>query len=70
MEMLCVDTYLLAVKAEKLRDFHYLTRSDRQKKLSDKKQKEMTQLQKWSKTLASSFGEVLFVYKFICRVTA
>ena len=42
MEMLCVDTYLLAVKAEKLRDFHYLTRSDQQKKLSDKKQKEMT----------------------------
>ena len=42
MEMLRVDTYLQAIKAEKLRDFYYLTRSDRQKKLSDKKQKEMT----------------------------
>ena len=62
IEMFCADADLLAVKAEKLHDFRFLTESNQQKKFADEKQKEVTEL--------PIFKEVLFIYKFICRVSA
>ena len=52
IEMLCADADLLAVKAEKLHGFCYLTQSNKQKKLADKKQKEMMKLQKMEENLS------------------
>ena len=61
---------LLPVKVEKLLGFRYLTQSNQQKKFADKKQKEVTELQKWGKSSARSVKEVLFVCKFNCMVIA
>ena len=44
--MLRVDADLLDVKAEKFNDFLYLAQSNQQKKLADKEQKEVIELQK------------------------
>ena len=43
---------LLAVKAEKVHDFHYLTQLNQQKKLAAEKQKEMIELQKMEEILS------------------
>ena len=50
--MLRVDADLLAVKAEKLHDFRYLTQLNQQKKLADEKQKEVIELQKMEENLS------------------
>ena len=52
IEMLRADADLLAVKAEKLHDFCYLTQSNKQKKLADEKQKEVMKLQKTEENLS------------------
>ena len=53
--MLRVVPDLLAIKAEKLHDFRYLTQSNQPKKLVDEKQKEVTELQKMEENFSKNF---------------
>ena len=53
--MFCADADLLAVKAEKLHDFRFLTKSNQQKKFADEKQKEVTELPKMDENLRKNF---------------
>ena len=55
IEMLRVVPDLLAIKAEKLHDFRYLTQSNQPKKLVDEKQKEVTELQKMEENFSKNF---------------
>ena len=55
IEMLHVDADLLAIKAEKLHDFLYLTQSNQHKKLADEKQKEVIELQKLEEHFSQKF---------------
>ena len=57
IEMLRLYANLLAVKAEKLFDFRYLTQSGQQKEVADKKQKKVTELQKMEQNLSKKFNK-------------
>ena len=55
IEMLRVDANLLAAEVEKLHYFLYLTQSNQQKNLAEKKQKKVTELQKMEKNLSKKY---------------